>query len=89
MKIQNIKNLLERFKNITPPNASVRRAVVSSVKKEANLLIGEKEISFNSKNGTVYIKKEGHLKNTLFIKKERIIKETNKELGKELVKDLR
>jgi len=89
VEIQNIKNFLDRFKKITPPNLSIRKAVISSVKKETGLLVGEEEVSFNSKNGTVYIEKEGHLKNTLFIKKERIIKEANRKLGKGLVKDLR
>lgn len=89
MKIQKIKNLLDKFKNITPPDLSVRKAISSSIEKEAGLKIGVEKISFNSKNGTVYIEREGHTKNTLFIKKERIIKEANKKLEKKLIKDLR
>jgi hypothetical protein len=87
MSLEKLNSFLERFKKITPPDSSVRKEV-SKVIKEIGLDVSIEDISID-RNGVVFVKKEGHIKNKIFIKKEEIKKRANEALGKELIKDIR
>lgn len=82
--MKNISSFLERFKKITIPDESIRLLVVKILNKEVNL----EDVSV--KNGIIYIKTpDASLKSDIFLKKQQIIDEINKYLGKITIKDIR
>jgi hypothetical protein len=48
--------LLERFKNLTPPDASIRKAVVQAVKEVCGIDLSEKDVSVNGQTISISIR---------------------------------
>ena len=71
---------LRKYKDIKPPDDVVREAVISAVKEEIGAKIEKKHVKVI--RGNVVIDAASHFKNTIFIKKELILKRTKRKLGK-------
>ncbi len=86
MPVQNISVFLERLKNIAPPHAAVRKAVVRAVKQKTGIPINKKDVSVQ--NSIVYINAKPLVKNEIFIHKTEILDELKKELKKKTPKNI-
>ena len=87
--MKKIGNLLQKLKNITPPDLFIREGVSQALNSIIGLKISVRNISFDKKNGLVFIKTEGTKKTAIFLKKEKIIGKINKTLHNNLVKDIK
>lgn len=77
--MNNLRQYLEKYKNIGAPQDAVRAAVVRTVKNLLGADIEKRHIRIL--NRTVYVDAASHLKNSIFIKKETILAELQKEFG--------
>lgn len=82
-----ITDFFERYKHLTPPDASVRKAVVTALEKE-RLFIEEKSVRVIG--SIVYLESDTVFKNAVFMKKNRILESITALLGREgMVRDIR
>ena len=77
---------LSKYKNIKPPDDVVREAVVRAVGEEIGAKIEKRHVKIV--RGNVVINTASHLKNTIFIKKDKILEKIKKELGKNSPKEI-
>ncbi len=82
-----IKDLLARFEGILVKEEFKKEAVREIISKIVGFEIKSEEL--NIKNGTLYLNIKPIYKNEIFLKKERIIKELEKALGKKSPEDIR
>ena len=86
MSLGRVSSFLGKFSKLTPPDFFVRKAV-SEILKEEKINISIEKISLN-KEGVVFIKTNNYIKNKIFINKKKLIKEINKHLKKNIIKDI-
>jgi hypothetical protein len=84
-----INNFLQKFKNITPPDTEVKKALSQTLVSILNLNVNTNKISFNQKTGVIFLKITNIKKTVIFLKKTEIIKKINKLLKKDLISDIR
>jgi len=77
---------LRKYKNIKPPDDVVREAVINAIKEEIGAMIEKKHVKVV--RGNAVIDAASHLKNTIFIKKVQILKNTRRKLGKNSPKEI-
>lgn len=75
--MQNISNLLERFKKIKIPNETVRKEILEIIKYTTGADVDFKNISV--KEGIVYIKLAGAAKSEIFLNKKKILERIKSE----------
>jgi hypothetical protein len=85
--MQNIADLLRRYRNIRPPDAAVKKIVIEVVQKSLGIELHR--ISVSVIRGVVYIDVNPTIKSELFIHKEKILQEVQKEVGVENIKEIR
>ena len=84
--MDNLSSFLGKFKKLLSSDAAVKEVVLNVCLKEK---INLQNNSISLKDSTLIIGGSSLLKNKLFMKKKRLIEEINKELGKELITDIR
>lgn len=86
--MENISSFLNKFKNIVPPERFVKEVFIRVVSNVANITILEKEITV--KKNILHIQMSSLKKNELFLHKEKLLDELNKELKsyKKVIKDI-
>lgn len=83
----NIGKFLERFKELKPPKKFIRDETAKIINSLFNVSINPKDINY--RGGIICIKKiNPALKNEIFIKKEKILQELSKKLGKKTPKEI-
>lgn len=82
-----LKDYLRKFKNLTPPDDFTRKKVCEVVQKNTNIDLLVENVKV--KRGVIFIKENNTLKNSLFLKKRKILDDLQKELGKKTPKDIR
>ena len=80
--VDHIKNFLNKFLELKNKNSFLKETLVDIIKKEINFLIKEEDIEIN--NIEIKIKTNPTVKNELFIKKDKILKEFNKKTNKNI-----
>jgi hypothetical protein len=82
-----IKYFLERYTNITPPDAIVRREISNAIKNviQIDVLIRDIKIS----RGIAFLKISPAVKNKIFIKKKELLQVIWQSVGKNLPIDIR
>ncbi len=84
----NIDGLLNKFKNISPPDESIKNAVSEAVLEAIKVKIEKTKIKVV--NGVVYMEVTPAIKSAIFTNKGKVLTETNNKLnGKETIKDIR
>lgn len=84
----NIENLLNKFRNITPPDDLVKTEISRIFSEKIKLEIDKKKIKVI--NGIAYIDASPAVKSAIFTGKSNILKEINSQLNKkEIIKDIR
>ncbi|MFC1730960.1 hypothetical protein ACFL6I_11565 [candidate division KSB1 bacterium] len=84
--MKNITSFLKKFSNIKLTSRVIRK-VVLDILKNKNIPITEDEIIYS--NNVVYIKSNQIVKNEVFLSKDSILKEIEKQLKKKTVTDIR
>ncbi len=84
--MDNLSSFLGKFKKLLSSDAAVKEVVLNVCLKEK---INLQNNSISLKDSTLIIGGSSLLKNQLFMKKQRLIEEINKELGKERITDIR
>jgi len=87
MSISPIKALLERFKNFSVPNESIRKKVSEIVKNKIDIEIDIKDIEY--RNGVVVVREHGAIKNEIFLNKKEILESLKEDFGEKSPKDIR
>lgn len=72
MTFDHLGGFFDRFKNIKPPDETVRKAVVDFVQEEFGKDIEIKKISV--RNSCIYTQCSPGLKNALFLNKQKLIR---------------
>ena len=85
--MNSIKNLLSKYKVITPPDDAVRSCVVKILKDEINLDINKSEIRVSV--GTVFVNADPAYKSEILRLKIRILELLKAEFGPKAPKDIR
>ena len=83
----NISQYLERFKNLGGTERELKAVVVLAVKEVVGIEIDTKNIFFQ--NGELIIKVTPAVKNSIFIKKEKILKIVGGKIPHQLIGEIR
>ena len=86
MAFSPLVDFLSRFKNITLPNETVRKASIESIEKIIGAHVPLEATSF--RNGVLYLDISGVLKSEVYLHKEEIQKEVENTLGRKIVSDI-
>ena len=87
MTWNNISSYLEKFRNIKPPNDSIKKVVIDVISIELGVdLLTE---NLNVKNNIVYINSSPTLKNEVLFNKKELLGLVNKKLIGKSVFDIR
>jgi len=86
--MQIIGGLLDRFKNLEPPERVVRDAVVSAIDSIIDIQIEPSSINM-SNNGILYISVQSSVKASVFEQKDIVISRINNLLNRDKVKDIK
>lgn len=81
-----ISDYLKKFKNLTPPESSIKQAVVISIDSALGVELDASDIEIN--RNKIYLKAHPAIKSEVSIKKENIIKNINERIGKKAVFDI-
>lgn len=81
-----IGDFLNKFKNLTKPDETVRRSVVKVVKNKIGFDLGIDDVSV--KRGTVFLNTHGAVKERISMKKEEILDLLKEDLGFQAPKDI-
>ena len=73
-----LSEYLKKYKDIQQPDKIIKETIISIVQKYIGPKLQKEHIKI--KGSVIVIDTESHIKNTLFIKKELILKELNKAL---------
>lgn len=82
-----IKDLLFRVQNILFGEETKRQATLDAIFLVTGIKVSTKDIKI--KNGTIFLNIKPIFKNEIFIKKEKILKELEKSMGKNNPKEIR
>ena len=85
--MKTIQNLLEKWKQKTPPEYDVRGVLPYIIKKHTGADIKPEHISLT--RAVVFIKASSITKTEIFIKKEKILEDLHTVLGEKAPKDIR
>jgi len=87
--MQSIKDFLQRFKNFTPPERVVRRAVVEVVKNECGIALADKEVMVQ--DSVVYIRTSPAVRSEIILNKARLLATLAKDstLNNRRISDIR
>jgi len=88
MDLKKIDSFLERFKDIGRPDITIRKGVSLAIKNVLGAEVDLSKISFNKKTGVVSLRVNNTQKSAIFLRKKEIIGVVNKDLNKDLIKDL-
>ena len=86
--MKKIDNLLQRFKNLTPPDLFIRKTIKSLIESEFNMKVDIEKILFNQKTGLINLKINNTEKTAIFLKKDKLIKTANTNFEKDLIKEI-
>lgn len=89
MSLEKIGNLFDKFRKLTPPDMSVRKAASLIIKSSLNLEVPVRKVSFNKKNGLIFLEIDNLKKAVIFLQKKEVISKINDSLGKDIVKEIR
>jgi len=78
----NINQYLDKFKNLGQKEKDIKLAFISVVKKMIGVDIDIKEVDLSG--GELIIKTSSNIKNTIYIKKEKILKDMDLILEKKV-----
>lgn len=81
-----IKDLLQRFSKILLSERNKKDFIVETINKEAKINIKSEDIEL--KGESIYLKIKPIYKNQVFIKKEVILNEIEKSVGKKIYKNI-
>ncbi|MEW5907885.1 MAG: hypothetical protein AB1643_01750 [Patescibacteria group bacterium] len=88
MTWNNLTRFLGKFRNIRPPESFIEEKTREVIKFVLN--ISPKKENIKYQNGIVFIKKASSIeKNEIFINKEKILRELEKNLGAKAPKDIK
>lgn len=88
MALAHIQSFLDRFKNIAPRDAHIKRALCEIVQLRIGITIEPSALSVQ--NGIVYINAHGIMKSEIALQKKTILTELGERLGNETaVRDIR
>jgi hypothetical protein len=84
-----VKDLLSRFKKLTPPDQAVRRAVAEAISEIARVPVTLKEISI--KNSVAFVKCSSIARNVIYSKRPMILAALMRNLprAERLIRDVR
>jgi hypothetical protein len=77
--VQKAGNFLSKFKNIVPPERSVKRALLSVLKNECGIVLKDKEIKVRGK--MVYLSTSPAARSEIALQKSKILDALHKKLG--------
>lgn len=80
--LNHIKAFFARFKHLTPPHESIKKAVQKSIKKTLHKDIQLENITVS--RYTVFINKNSVFKNEVFLNKEKLLTLISKEVGNKI-----
>ncbi len=84
----NIGNLLNKFKDLTPPNELIKNVATGSIKEVLKIEVPKKNIKISG--NIIYLDATPALKSAVFTNKNSILKKISEKLnGKENIKDIR
>lgn len=86
MPFNSIDSFFGRFKKITPPNESVRKAVAEVLLEVMGVKIDISQIKVEGEN--IRIKNNPFVKSNIFLHKEQILQNLEKKLGKQTPKNI-
>ena len=88
MAWKNISGYLEKFFTITPPWKFYQKDVVKALNEVLKIELLENDVEYRF--GIVYIRSSVQiLKNEIFLNKEKIIKQLNQKIKRDIIKDIR
>jgi len=88
MAWKNISGYLEKFFTITPPGKFYQKEVVKALNEVLKIELLENDVEYRF--GIVYIRSSVQiLKNEIFLNKEKIIKQLNQKIKRDIIKDIR
>lgn len=80
MEFQKISSFLDKFKNLAVSRDEIKKEVVEVILKTTNITIPQDHITIDREN--IFIESTPAVKATIFTKKEIILSELKKNLGK-------
>ncbi len=78
--IDPIKNLLGRYRDWTPPELTVKKAIIAAIEKEVGISLSTTAIRVG-KRGDVYLKTSPMAKAEIFLRTEKILTHLRQTLG--------
>ena len=85
--MDNLKNLLDKFKNLINHSGDEKKTVAVAIKKHTNISIDEKDIVVG--DGFVRINAHPAIQSEIYIKKPKILADLNEALKPKTFKDIR
>jgi len=82
-----LEQLLGKYRNIKPPQDSIRRAVVEVIQNTLGIKIEKKNVKVN--RGKIYIDANSHVKNMILLEKEKVISKLESAIGSKSKIDIR
>lgn len=82
-----IRSFLERYSNLTPPDAIVRKVVSEKINEIISINVDIKKIKIS--RGIAFIQTSPGAKNKLFLKKQKVLSHVWETLGKKIPTDIR
>lgn len=78
--MHNIRDLLDRYLRLAPPDTASRRALVESIKDVANMDVPQRDIKIVG--DVAYVDIDATLKSALFMRQSAILKRVEERLGR-------
>ncbi len=85
--MKNLGHLMDRFKNLQPPERHVKSAIIQAIFEIFNININADDIKVGY-NGDIYLQVHSAIKDAIFERKLEIMKTANNILKKNQIKDL-
>ena len=88
MPWNSVSKYLEKFFVISPPGKFYQKEVIKTLNEILNINLSEDDAEYRF--GIMYIKNNNQsLKNEIFLNKEKIIKQLNQKIKRDIIKDIR
>lgn len=85
--MQNIRDLLDRYLRLAPPDTAIRRALMESIKDIVNMDIPQRDITIVG--DVAYVDIDATLKSALFMRQGAILKRVEERLGRKGISAIR
>jgi len=83
MEMKRLGDLFERYqKRLVPPQASVEKVVVETIKEQFNFDVSQDRCSYNTTTKTAHLSIPGVLKTEIFLQKNQLLENLKRRLGK-------